>query len=68
VLSLDANKGKAADSWHSDVTFVDRIPAISILRVVTIPAYGGSTRWANTVAAYESLPARPELRRVVGSV
>jgi alpha-ketoglutarate-dependent sulfate ester dioxygenase len=57
VLSLAANKGMAANSWHTDVTFVDRIPAISILRGVTIPAYGGSTNWANTVAAYESLPA-----------
>jgi alpha-ketoglutarate-dependent sulfate ester dioxygenase len=57
VLSLAANKGMAANSWHTDVTFVDRIPAISILRGVTIPAYGGTTNWANTVAAYESLPA-----------
>jgi len=57
VLSLAANKGMAANSWHTDVTFVDRIPAISILRGVTIPAYGGSTNWANTVAAYDSLPA-----------
>ena len=33
----------AANSWHTDVTFVDRIPAISILRGVAIPPYGGST-------------------------
>jgi taurine dioxygenase len=56
VLSLAANKGMAANSWHTDVTFVDRVPAISILRGVTIPAYGGTTNWANTVAAYEALP------------
>jgi alpha-ketoglutarate-dependent taurine dioxygenase len=56
VLSLAANKGMAANSWHTDVTFVDRIPAISILRGVTIPAYGGSTNWANTATAYEYLP------------
>jgi alpha-ketoglutarate-dependent taurine dioxygenase len=56
VLSLAANKGMAANSWHTDVSFVDRIPAISVLRGVTIPAYGGSTNWANTVAAYDSLP------------
>ena len=43
----------AANSWHTDVTFVDRVPAISILRGVTIPPYGGTTVWANTVAAYE---------------
>ena len=36
VLSLSANKGMAANSWHTDVTFVDRVPAVSILRGVTI--------------------------------
>jgi alpha-ketoglutarate-dependent taurine dioxygenase len=57
VLSLAASKGMAANSWHTDVTFVDRIPSMSILRGVTIPAYGGSTVWANTAAAYEHLPS-----------
>lgn len=57
VLSLAATKGMAANSWHTDVTFVDRVPAISVLRGVTIPPYGGNTVWANTVAAYENLPA-----------
>ena len=47
--SLTANKGMAANSWHTDVTFVDRVPAFSVLRGVTIPAYGGTTNWANTV-------------------
>jgi alpha-ketoglutarate-dependent taurine dioxygenase len=56
VLSLAANKGMAANSWHTDVTFVDRVPAFSVLRGVTIPAYGGTTNWANTVTAYEGLP------------
>ncbi|PUA80668.1 TauD/TfdA dioxygenase family protein [Nocardioides currus] len=56
ILSLAANKGMAANSWHTDVTFVDRIPAFSVLRGVTIPAYGGNTVWANTVAAYDALP------------
>ena len=32
VLSLAATKGMAANSWQTDVTFVDRIPAISVLR------------------------------------
>ncbi|MYR07715.1 taurine catabolism dioxygenase [Gordonia sp. SID5947] len=46
----------AANSWHTDVTFVDRIPKASILRAVTLPEYGGATTWASTVAAYEQLP------------
>lgn len=57
VLALAANKGMAANSWHTDVTFVDRVPAFSVLRGVAIPAYGGTTNWANTVTAYETLPA-----------
>ncbi|MEU4293662.1 TauD/TfdA family dioxygenase [Kribbella sp. NPDC026596] len=56
VLPIDSDYGKA-NSWHTDVTFVDRIPAISILRAVTLPTYGGATTWANTVAAYANLPA-----------
>ncbi|MEV6389174.1 TauD/TfdA dioxygenase family protein [Nocardia xishanensis] len=54
-LAIDSEYGRA-NSWHTDVTFVDRIPKASILRAVTLPAYGGSTTWASTVAAYESLP------------
>ncbi|WKN48867.1 TauD/TfdA family dioxygenase [Nocardioides sp. Arc9.136] len=63
VLSLNATKGMAANSWHTDVTFVDRVPAISVLRGVTIPPYGGNTVWANTVAAYDALT--PPLRALV---
>jgi alpha-ketoglutarate-dependent sulfate ester dioxygenase len=57
VLRVTANKGMAANAWHTDVTFVDRVPAISVLRGVTIPPYGGNTVWANTAAAYDALPA-----------
>jgi len=55
VLPIDAEYSKA-NSWHTDVTFVDRIPAISVLRAITLPPYGGTTVWANTVRAYETLP------------
>ena len=61
VLELDAQRGGGkANAWHTDVTFVDRPPAISVLRAVTVPPYGGDTAWANTVSAYESLA--PALR------
>ncbi len=64
LFELDASKGGGrADSWHTDVTFVEAFPKISILRGVTIPAYGGDTVWANTVTAYENLPE--ELKRFV---
>jgi alkyl sulfatase len=55
VLPVDSDYSKA-NSWHTDVTFVDRVPAISILRAVHLPPYGGNTVWANTVTAYNRLP------------
>ncbi len=54
ILPIDSEQSKA-NSWHTDVTFVDRIPAISVLRAIRLPSYGGTTVWANTVLAYEHL-------------
>ncbi|MDQ0917307.1 TauD/TfdA family dioxygenase [Paenibacillus sp. V4I5] len=63
VLELDSAHGGRADSWHTDVTFVDAYPQASVLRAVVVPASGGDTVWANTAAAYEHLPS--ELRTLV---
>jgi alpha-ketoglutarate-dependent sulfate ester dioxygenase len=49
--------GGKASFWHTDVTFVDRAPAVTVLRAVILPSYGGDTTWANTAAAYKTLPA-----------
>jgi alpha-ketoglutarate-dependent taurine dioxygenase len=65
ILPIDSERGKA-NSWHTDVTFVDRVPAISILRAITLPPYGGTTVWANTVEAYRRL--HPALQALVGSL
>ncbi|KVC57915.1 taurine dioxygenase [Burkholderia stagnalis] len=56
LLELDSVHGARANSWHTDVTFVDAYPKISILRAVVIPPVGGDTVWANTAAAYANLP------------
>jgi alpha-ketoglutarate-dependent sulfate ester dioxygenase len=53
---IDSRKGIRANHWHTDVTFVDRPPAFTLLHAVVIPPVGGDTLWANTVTAYESLP------------
>ncbi|MFZ3388841.1 TauD/TfdA dioxygenase family protein [Buttiauxella gaviniae] len=67
LFELDASKGGGrADSWHTDVTFVEAFPKISILRGVKIPEYGGDTVWANTATAYEKLPE--ELKRFAESL
>jgi alpha-ketoglutarate-dependent sulfate ester dioxygenase len=57
---IDSRLGSRANHWHTDVTFVDRPPAFTLLHAVVIPPVGGDTLWANTVTAYQSLPA--ELR------
>ncbi len=57
---IDSKLGGRTNYWHTDVTFVERPPAFTLLRAVVIPPVGGDTIWANTVTAYESLPA--ELR------
>src|SRR6478736_777549 len=56
VLPIDSRYDKA-NSWHTDVTFVDRIPKASLLRAISLPEYGGTTTWASTEAAYDQLPA-----------
>jgi taurine dioxygenase len=55
ILPIDSRYDKA-NSWHTDVTFVDRIPKASLLRAVTLPEYGGTTTWASTEVAYDRLP------------
>lgn len=66
LLELDSRLGGRANSWHTDVTFVDAYPKASILRAVTSPAYGGDTVWANTTEAYNRLP--PELKGLVDNL
>ena len=57
ILELDSSRGGGrADQWHTDVTFVPAYPKASVLRGVVIPEQGGDTIWANTAAAYDSLP------------
>ncbi|MDR5799633.1 TauD/TfdA family dioxygenase [Caballeronia sp. LZ001] len=56
LLELDSKHGTRANSWHTDVTFVDAYPKISILRGVVIPPAGGDTVWGNTATAYSNLP------------
>ncbi|RMQ49766.1 Alkylsulfatase AtsK [Pseudomonas cichorii] len=57
LMQLSGADGQRANSWHTDVTFVDAYPKASILRSVIAPASGGDTVWANTAAAYNDLTA-----------
>lgn len=44
-----------ADRWHTDVTFAEQPPVMSILHMVAGPATGGDTMWSNQAAAYAAL-------------
>lgn len=43
--------------WHSDVTFVRRPPAATLLNAVVVPDRGGDTLWSDQVDALASLSA-----------
>jgi taurine dioxygenase len=42
--------------WHTDSPFLEEPPAITILRSVETPPYGGDTMWANGALALSMLP------------
>jgi alpha-ketoglutarate-dependent taurine dioxygenase len=56
ILPFDSESGSRANQWHTDTTYVDRPPMASVLRAVVLPEKGGDTVWADTVAAYQTLP------------
>ena len=65
ILEIDS-RGARADSWHTDISFIDAYPKASILRSLVAPAVGGNTVWANTTAAYNDLPE--ELKTLADSL
>jgi taurine dioxygenase len=66
ILEMDSHRGGKAPAWHTDATYTDRPPAITVLRTVLLPPYGGDTAWANTAAAYAGL--EPETRELADSL
>jgi alpha-ketoglutarate-dependent taurine dioxygenase len=41
--------------WHTDSPFLEEPPAITTLRAVEIPPFGGDTHWANCALAFRHL-------------
>ncbi|MFJ3760998.1 TauD/TfdA dioxygenase family protein [Streptomyces sp. NPDC090080] len=66
VLPVDSERGRAANHWHTDVTFVLNPPQATTLRSVTVPPYGGETLIASSAAAYRQLPE--PLRRLADTL
>ncbi len=54
VLPIDSTKDRV-DFWHTDVTFMHKPPAGSLLYAVELPTVGGDTMWTTTRAAFDSL-------------
>lgn len=62
--SRPGHRGGRNDWWHSDITFGERPPALSILHAREIPGGGkGDTLFCNMYAAYDGLS--PGLRRAI---
>lgn len=55
VLPINMPSGTLRGKWHSDATFDERPPSISILGARELPSKGGETGFANQYAAYETL-------------
>ncbi|MGE0650319.1 MAG: TauD/TfdA dioxygenase family protein [Alphaproteobacteria bacterium] len=49
--------------WHSDMSFVERPPAASLLHALEVPRLGGDTGFLNMYAVYEDVP--PELKSAI---
>ncbi len=58
VLESTAERPTKIDTWHTDMTFLERPPLGSILRARVLPEVGGDTMWASLYAAYEGLSER----------
>lgn len=51
-----SGKGRnVGGNWHTDMSFLERPPAQSILYARAVPDRGGDTQFASTSAAYEAL-------------
>ena len=55
VLPINLPSGIRRGRWHSDATFDETPPAISILSARELPSRGGETAFANQYAAYDAL-------------
>lgn len=57
LFELAASGGGVADEWHTDITFRDDPPLMSILHMIKCPEVGGDTLWTNLHRAFEELSA-----------
>ena len=55
VLASTPEAPSKIELWHSDMTFSQTPPLLTIVHGKTIPPYGGDTLWSSAAAAYDAL-------------
>ena len=55
ILESTRENPSKIEMWHSDMTFRQHPPSVTVLRGITIPEVGGDTLFASMTAAYEGL-------------
>ena len=58
ILEVDETAPPKIDTWHTDMTFMERPPLGSLLHAQVVPPFGGDTLFASLGRAYETLDAR----------
>lgn len=56
LLENDGDRPPDTDDWHTDLTFQQHPPFLSILCAKEVPEVGGDTLWASMYAAFDALP------------
>ncbi|QIS19354.1 TauD/TfdA dioxygenase family protein [Nocardia terpenica] len=57
IVLIESDRGGKVDCWHTDMTFHESPPIVSILQLTTCPPRGGDTMWTNQYLVYERLSA-----------
>lgn len=55
ILESTEEKPSKIEMWHSDMTFRQHPPSVTVLRGITIPEVGGDTLFASMTAAFQGL-------------
>ncbi len=55
ILESTRDNPSKIEVWHSDMTFRQHPPSVTVLRGIIIPEVGGDTLFASMTAAYEGL-------------
>lgn len=55
ILESTPEEPSRIEAWHSDMTFRETPPGVTLLYARTVPDTGGDTLWASAHAAYEGL-------------